>query len=65
MIPLERSVAAGDAENDISMIRAAGCGIAMLNGTQAVKDAADLVTEKDNNHGGLVPLLKKLFLEED
>ena len=65
LIPLEHSVAAGDAENDISMIKAAGHGIAMLNATQDVKDSADLITEKDNNHSGLVSPLKKLFLDTD
>lgn len=63
-IPIERSVAAGDAENDISMIRAAGTGIAMANATKAVRDAADLITEQDNNHDGLLPCLQKLFLDE-
>lgn len=64
VIPLERSVAAGDAENDISMIRAAGTGIAMANAEDSVKEAADLVTEKDNNHDGLLPILKNLFLDQ-
>ena len=63
-IPGERSVAAGDAENDISMIRAAGTGIAMANATPAVKEEADLITEKDNNHDGLLPLLKNIFLDQ-
>ena len=53
----EETMAAGDEENDISMIRAAGLGIAMINGTEAVRKAADVVTEKDNDHDGLVPFL--------
>lgn len=56
-IPREDSMAAGDAENDISMIQAAGLGIAMLNAEEDVKKAADVVTETDNNHDGLVPFL--------
>ncbi len=58
-IPVEYSMAAGDEENDISMIEAAGLGIAMENATDSVKAAADYVTEKDNNHDGLADILLK------
>ncbi|MBR0163455.1 MAG: HAD family phosphatase [Lachnospiraceae bacterium] len=54
-IPVSSSLAAGDEENDISMIRAAGLGIAMKNATERVREAADVVTEEDNDHDGLVP----------
>jgi hypothetical protein len=30
-IPVENTFAAGDAQNDVSMIEAAGCGVAMCN----------------------------------
>ena len=53
----ENTMAAGDAENDISMIRAAGLGIAMKNGSDEARAAADVVTKEDNNHDGLVPFL--------
>ncbi len=56
-IPVENSMAAGDAENDISMVKAAGCGIAMCNGSSEIREAADVVTENDNDHDGLVPFL--------
>ena len=49
--------AAGDAQNDISMIQAAGVGIAMLNADEAVKKAADVVTPKDNHNDGLAEYL--------
>ena len=58
-IPVRDTYAAGDEENDISMICAAGCGIAMKNGNPAVRAAADIVTDKDNNEDGLVPLLEQ------
>ena len=51
------TLAAGDEENDISMINAAGCGVAMLNGTAAVKAAADIVTVRDNENDGLADIL--------
>lgn len=52
-IPVENTYAAGDEQNDISMIEAAGCGIAMANATDMVKQIADVVTTYDNNHDGL------------
>ncbi len=57
-IPKSQSLAAGDAENDLSMIQEAGIGIAMKNGSDQVKAAASVITEEDNNHDGLVPFLK-------
>ena len=58
-IPIENSFAAGDEQNDISMIKAAGTGIAMLNATDMVKDNADVITESDNDHDGLAPFIEK------
>ena len=48
-------------ENDISMIEAAGTGIAMINAKDSVKAHADLITEYDNDHDGLARTLNKLF----
>ena len=56
-IPHENTIAAGDEENDISMIKAAGLGIGMINGTDEVKKAADIITETDNNNDGLAKIL--------
>lgn len=58
-VPREDSLAAGDDENDLSMIREAGTGIAMINALESVRKEADVVTEKDNDHDGLLPF----FLE--
>ena len=57
-VPVENSFAAGDEENDIPMLEAAGCGICMCNGNDETKRAADVITTEDNNHDGLVPFLK-------
>ena len=61
-IPIEDSVAAGDEENDISMIEAAGTGVAMCNGTDITKDAADYITENDNDHSGIAEIIYKYIL---
>ena len=56
-IPVSSAIAAGDEENDISMIQAAGLGIAMKNGSLRTQAAADVVTTEDNNHDGLADFL--------
>lgn len=58
-VPHSHTFAAGDAENDISMLKAAGTGIAMANAAPAVKEVADIVTEKNNNQDGLVEIIEK------
>lgn len=61
-IPIENSVAAGDEENDISMIETAGVGAVMINGTDMAKAAADYITENDNDHDGLSEIIYKFIL---
>ena len=57
-IRLEDTIAAGDEQNDISMIEAAGLGIAMCNATEEGKKSADVITAYDNDHDGLAEYLK-------
>ncbi len=52
-VDIKDTYAAGDEQNDISMIQAAGCGIAMANATDLVKESADVITGLDNDHDGL------------
>ena len=61
-IPLSQTFAVGDADNDISMLEAAGCGIAMRNATDKVKAHADIVTDLDNDQDGLADMMRKLML---
>lgn len=60
-IPLSQAYAAGDAENDISMLQAAGCGIAMKNAPDNVKAHADVVTEQTNDQDGLAHAMRMLL----
>ena len=46
-----RIVAVGDQVNDVSMIRGAGCGIAMGNAIEAVRAVADRVTASNAEEG--------------
>ncbi len=49
--PTARTMAIGDSENDISMIKGADFGICMGNGTPAAKEAADWITDTIDNDG--------------
>jgi len=60
-VPIEDSLAAGDMNNDLSMIEAAGVGIAMKNATPRLKEMADIVTDEDNDHDGLVGVLEQFM----
>lgn len=62
-VDIANAVAVGDAANDLSMIRAAGIGVAMANGTEEVKAAADYITQRDNNHDGIAEVVLR-FLSE-
>ncbi|MBQ5514537.1 MAG: HAD hydrolase family protein [Oscillospiraceae bacterium] len=59
-VPIENSVAFGDGSNDITMIRAAGTGVAMGNAIDEVKRAAKLVAA-GNDEDGVALTLEKLF----
>lgn len=59
-IPIEETVAFGDAENDIPMLKAAGLGVAMGNATAAAKAAADHITHS-NNHDGIAVTLEAVL----
>lgn len=50
-ITMEEVMAVGDSLNDIKMIQQAGIGVAMGNGQEAVKKAADYITDVNNEDG--------------
>lgn len=54
-------IAIGDDNNDVEMVEKAGLGIAMKNGTDKVKKAADIITKKTNNEAGVAQILKEIF----
>lgn len=47
----EEVMCIGDSENDISMIKYAGVGVAMGNALDIVKEVADYITDTNNNSG--------------
>ncbi len=58
-VPMAATIAVGDEENDCPMIEAAGVGVAMANASPVVRNVADYVTERDNNHSGIAEVIEK------
>jgi len=50
-IPVSQTMAFGDDTNDITMLKAAGIGVAMGNADKEVKRAADFVTDGCDDNG--------------
>lgn len=61
-ITLDEVMACGDGNNDLSMIQAAGLGVAMANSTPEVLAAADYVT-LSNEEDGVAAVVEKFILE--
>lgn len=61
-IPIEETVAVGDNLNDMSMVRAAGLGVAVDNSVPALKAAADLVVPSVAE-GGVADLIEAILNE--
>ncbi len=61
-VPVENSIAAGDAQNDISMLEAAGLSVAMCNGDEDIKAMADIVTKRGNHECGLADVVYEFIL---
>ncbi|MDO4680781.1 MAG: Cof-type HAD-IIB family hydrolase [Aerococcus sp.] len=58
-------MAFGDNENDLSMLKWAGVGVAMGNAPPVVRETADTITD-DNNHDGIMNSLRQyIFHAED
>lgn len=50
-VEIKDTMAFGDGSNDMSMIRAAGIGVAMANADEALKAAADYITDTNDADG--------------
>jgi hypothetical protein len=61
-IPIENSVAAGDAQNDIAMLEAAHVGAVMCNAFPGIAEHGNYVTQADNNHDGVAEIIHKFIL---
>ncbi len=61
-VPIAETVAVGDEENDVFMIREAAVGVAMCNARAEIRAEADHITEQDNNHDGVAEVIYKFIL---
>lgn len=61
-IPMEHTIAVGDAENDITMIQTAAVGAVMKNASDEIKQYGNYITEKNNNEGGVAEVIYKFML---
>lgn len=62
-VSMEQVIAVGDSYNDLTMLNAAGLGVAMGNAVEAVKQAADYETD-DNEHDGVARVVERFFLKK-
>lgn len=56
------TIAIGDAENDVDLLRAAYKGVAMKNASDELISQADMVSLEDNNHDGVKKTLEYLLI---
>ena len=61
-LTLADAVAAGDSANDVAMLKAAGLGCCMANGTPDAKAAADRIIG-DVREDGLADLIEELWFD--
>jgi hydroxymethylpyrimidine pyrophosphatase-like HAD family hydrolase len=62
-ISAQNVVAVGDAENDHSFLRAAGCGVAVANALPALKEHADIVLRAPAGQG-VIQLIDQLISDD-
>ncbi len=57
----EEIIAIGDSENDISMLEAAGLGIAVANALENVKNKANIVLQTSENEDAVAQVIEECF----
>lgn len=60
----DNAIAMGDGENDLSMLKTAGLGVAMKNALDTVKAEADAVTERTCIEHGVAEIIYKKLLNQ-
>lgn len=63
-VDISEVIAFGDSFNDVSMLKAAGLGVAMGNARQPIKIAADVVTGT-NNEDGVAQIIERYCLGKE
>ena len=60
-IPLEHTIAVGDSDNDVKMMKVAGLPVAMGNARECVREVCK-VNVADNDHGGCAEAIYRYLL---
>lgn len=63
-VSVDEVIAIGDSDNDLSMILRAGLGVAVANAEQAIKDAADYITQSRCEEDAVAEVIEKFILME-
>lgn len=61
-VSYENTLAAGDAENDITMLKAVKTPCVMKNARPEMYAYGTYITERDNNHSGIAEIIEKFML---
>ena len=62
-IPVEHTIAVGDSDNDMEILKTAGLSVAMGNARPHIKELSDVIVA-DNDHGGCAEALYEYLLNE-
>ena len=60
-IPVEHTIAVGDSDNDMEILKTAGLSVAMGNARPHIKELSDVVVA-DNDHGGCAEAIYEYLL---
>ena len=61
-IPFDKTMAVGDADNDIEMLKSVNIKVAMENASENLKKVANVITAS-NEDDGVSKVLEKLYIE--
>ena len=64
-IPIAETIAIGDGDNDYSLIKNAGLGVAMANSSQILKEIANYLTQSNQESGVAVAIFGLIFNQVD
>lgn len=64
-VPINRTVAIGDAYNDVPMFKTAEISVAMANAPEDIKERSTYVTKKSNREGGVSEFINKFLGDTD
>ena len=64
-LTLDEIIAFGDTSNDNEMLKVAGVGVCMINGSDDTKACADVITEKPCEEDGWADYMENYFYQEE